>query len=111
MSGPVDGLLSDMPPGWRRTIYGGIIAAMVTASYFGFVAGPIARAQETGDGNGKRIDKVDQDIAGTRKELAELNVKVERQDQKIESLKESAEEIKDKLDRLLTRDRRTGAYP
>jgi septal ring factor EnvC (AmiA/AmiB activator) len=106
-----DGLLKEMSPGWRHACSAAIFSIALTISYFSFVDGPIASAQESGDRANKRIDKVDQDIAAIKENLSDIKASSAVRDQKIDDLKESMAAINAKLDRLLTRDRRAAVYP
>lgn len=108
----VDGLLADVPVGYRRAGYAALLAGFIVASYFIFVSGRIADAMTLAQRNDKRIDQVDKNIAKIQDGQADIQARLAASDQKVEDLKDSVDTMNRKLDTLLMRDgRRASSYP
>lgn len=98
-----DGAISELPRPVRRLLYALGVGVSITVGYFTFVAGPIASAQDANEVNGRRIDKVERDVADMKSDVQTVKMNQARTDQKLDDVKDSMATINEKLDRLLTR--------
>lgn len=107
----VDGLLSEVPSGWRKAGYAAILAGAIVAGYFIFVSSRIADAMTLAQRNEKRIDRVDRDIATIKDGQNDIQNRLAASDQKTEDLKDSVDTMSRKLDTLLMREGRRASFP
>lgn len=105
-----DGLIGELPAGWRRTAYAAGAVAFCVASYFIFVDGRIAKAENLVQLNTHRINGIQADIHDMKGDINEIKNQSAARDQKLDDMKEQMDKISDKLDRVLSQ-RRAGAYP
>lgn len=108
----IEGLASELSPGWRRAGYAALAAGFIVFAYFIFVDGRIAHAQEGMERNSKRVDAVQGDIKEIKGAISDIQFHAASRDQKLDDMKEQMNAMNDKLDRLLMQgQRRASVYP
>lgn len=106
-----EGLISELPPAWRRACYAALLAVSMTASYFLFVQAPIADAKDAIKANRTDITTLQQDVASMKGDISTVKTSQGRSDQKLEDLKDSVATMNNKLDRLLMRGQHASQFP
>lgn len=108
----VEGLASELSPGWRRAGYAALTAGFIVFAYFIFVDGRIAHAQDGVTTNSKRIDSVQGDIKDIKGAISDMQYHAASRDQKLDDMKDQMDAMNTKLDRLLMQgQRRPSVYP
>lgn len=101
MTNIADGAIRELPGPWRKVAWGALMAVLLTIGYFTFIELPIADARDATRTNASRIDKVETDISTIKSDVADIKSSSAARDQKVDDLRDTMDQINQKLDRVL----------